>query len=134
MRRCRRTEEAVLSQINVTNLVDVTITTLIIYMLIAPIMEHGIDVRLPQSSPLTMHAPDPVTISVSRKGVIFINNTQVTREQLRGRLKDIARFRSDQAVVIRGDDDIPYKEIVGILDMAKTSGLVNLGLATRVAR
>ncbi len=132
--RTRRAGEASISQINVTNLVDVSITTLIIYMLIAPIVEHGIDVRLPQSSPYKLAYEGPVTVSLSRRGLIYLNNAQVTKKQLGDQLRSLTRAKPDIPVIVRADDDLAYREIVSVLDIAKVSGVSNLGLATRVER
>ncbi len=123
-----------MSQINITNLVDVTMVTLIIYMIIAPMVEHGIDVKLPYSSPMKMAASTTATVSLSRKGGLYLNNVRVTRNQLRDRLKTMAATKPDLPLVIRADDDLPYRDIIDIMDMARTGGLTNLGLATRVGK
>ncbi len=123
-----------MSQINITNLVDVTMVTLIIYMIIAPMVEHGIDVKLPRSSPRKMAAEATATVSLSRKGGLYLNNVRVTRDELRSRLSTMAETKPDLPLVIRADDDLPYRDIIDVMDMAKTSGLTNLGLATRVGQ
>ncbi len=123
-----------MSAINITNLVDVTMTTLIIYMLIAPIVEHGIDVRLPQASPQKLSYEAPVTVSVSRQGFIYLNNTKVTKIELENRLRTLVKAKPDLPVILRADDDLAYREIVSVLDITKMSGVINLGLATEVAR
>lgn len=133
-RHRKRNLDTSISQINITNLVDVIMVTLLIYMLIAPIVQHGIDIRLPKSSPLKLSAENPVAVSLSRKGGIYLNNVQVSKIQLRERLKSMAEADPELPVIIRADDDIAYKEIIGVLDIIKGSGVINLGLATRVER
>jgi biopolymer transport protein TolR len=130
--RRRRRQDLAISQINVTSLVDVTLVTLIIFMLIAPIIEHGIDVRLPKASPQKISHEKPVTVSMSQKGIIYMNNVVVTRTQLEERLSAMVSSRPNLPVIIRAEDKLPYGEIISIIDIVKKSGVVNLGLATRV--
>ena len=121
-------------QMNVTSLVDVTLVTLIIYILISPSLEHGIDVQLPQATPYQMATSDPVVVSMSKKGQFFFNNTLISREELDGNLSGIAASNPETAVVIRADAGIPYGDIIEVLDQVRESGLTNIGLVTRNKR
>lgn len=116
---------------NVTALVDVLLVTLIIFMLVSPTLEHGIDVQLPVAKPHKMVAVKPVLVSVSRQGALFFDNRQVTEAQLRTRLLEASRANPETPVVLRGDTGIPYGELIRVLDLVRGSGLVNIGLATR---
>jgi len=119
------------TQMNITALVDVTLVTLIIYILVSPALEHGIDVQLPQATPHRLVTKEPAVVSMSQKGKVFFNNVLVTREQLSGKLSEIAAANPDTAVVIRADTGIPYGDIIGLLDEIRSAGLVNIGLVTR---
>lgn len=116
---------------NVTALVDVLLVTLIIFMLVSPTLEHGIDVQLPVAKPYKMAAAKPVLVSLSKQGAVFFNNQQVSDEQLRARLSEAARANADTPVVLRGDTGIPYGELIRVLDLIRGAGLTNIGLATR---
>jgi biopolymer transport protein ExbD len=116
---------------NVTALVDVLLVTLIIFMLVSPTLEHGIDVQLPVAKPYKMVAAKPVLVSVSRQGALFFNNRQVTDAKLRDHLLEAARYNPETPVVLRGDSGIPYGELIRVLDLVRGSGLTNIGLATR---
>lgn len=116
---------------NVTALVDVLLVTLIIFMLVSPTLEHGIDVQLPVAKPYKMTAAKPVLVSLSKPGALFFNNRQVTEAELRTRLGEAARANPDTPVVLRGDAGIPYGELIRVLDVVRGSGLTNIGLATR---
>lgn len=116
---------------NVTALVDVLLVTLIIFMLVSPTLEHGIDVQLPVAKPYKMVAAKPVLVSLSKPGALFFNNQQVTETQLRARLAEAARANPETPVVLRGDAGIPYGELIRVLDLVRGSGLTNIGLATR---
>ena len=116
---------------NVTALVDVLLVTLIIFMLVSPTLEHGIDVQLPVAKPYKMVANKPVLVSLAKAGSLFFDNQQVTEAQLRTRLAEAARANPETPVVLRGDAGIPYGELIRVLDLVRGSGLTNIGLATR---
>ena len=122
------------TQMNVTALVDVTLVTLIIYILVSPALEHGIDVQLPEASPSRMVSAEPAVVSMSKKGRLFYNNVLITREQLHDKLAGVAGANPDTAVVIRADTGIPYGEIIQLLDQIRGAGLINIGLVTRNKR
>jgi len=116
---------------NISALVDVLLVTLIIFMLVSPTLEHGIDVQLPVAKPYKMVAAKPVLVSLAKAGSLFFNNKQVTEAQLRTRLTEAARANPETPVVLRGDAGIPYGELIRVLDVVRGSGLTNIGLATR---
>jgi biopolymer transport protein ExbD len=118
-------------QMNITALVDVTLVTLIIYILISPALEHGIDVQLPEATPSRMISSEPAVVSMSKKGRLFFNNILVSREQLRDRLSAVAGTDPETSVLIRADAGIPYGDIIQLLDQIRGVGLVNIGLVTR---
>ncbi len=122
------------TQMNITALVDVTLVTLIIYILVSPALEHGIDVLLPQATPRRLITREPAVVSMSKQGKFFYNNVLVTREQLRSKLSGLSQTNPDSSVVIRADAGIPYGDIIGLLDEIRDSGLVNIGLVTRNKR
>jgi len=119
------------TQMNITALVDVTLVTLIIYILVSPALEHGIDVQLPQATPHRMVTKEPAVVSMSMKGRLFFNNILVTKEQLNEKLSGIAGSDPETSVVIRADTGIPYGDIIEILDEIRGAGLINIGLVTR---
>ena len=119
------------TQMNITALVDVLLVTLIIFMLVSPQLEHGIDVQLPVAKPYKMVETRPVVVSLSPRGAIFLGAAQVTEAQLRARLLESARANPDTPVVLRGDAGIPYGDLIRVLDVVRGAGLINVGLATR---
>jgi biopolymer transport protein ExbD len=116
---------------NITALVDVLLVTLIIFMLVSPTLEHGIDVQLPVAKPYKLVASKPVLVSLSKQGALFLDNRQVTDAQLRAGLLEAARANPETPVVLRGDTGIQYGELIRVLDLVRGSGLTNIGLATR---
>jgi biopolymer transport protein ExbD len=117
---------------NITALVDVLLVTLIIFMLVSPTLEHGIDVQLPVAQPQKLATvTQPVVVSLSKQGTLFHDNRPVTEAQLRTRLAEAARANPDTPVILRGDAGIPYGDLIRVLDLVRSAGLVNIGLATR---
>lgn len=119
------------TNMNITALVDVLLVTLIIFMLVSPSLEHGIDVQLPVAKPHKLVAAKPLVISLAKQGALFHNNQPVTEAQLKIRLAEAARANPDTPVVLRGDAGIPYGDLIRVLDLVRATGLVNIGLATR---
>ncbi|MCK4400858.1 biopolymer transporter ExbD [bacterium] len=122
-----------ISQINITSLVDVTMVLLIVFILITPIMLHGINVQLPQASSKRMDiSKDAVTISISKHGKIYLDNARVTHESLKKRLKIIVGSTQNTSVIIKADKFVKYGEVVKVLDIVRKSGISRVGLPTRV--
>lgn len=122
----------VISEINIINLVDVMMVLLVIFILIAPIMEHGISVRLPASSSAKIQSsPDNLTISIAPPGKIYLNNRRVTLDELQQRLADIARVTPDTPLILRAGEKLNYGIVVKVLDSIRQSGLNRIGIATR---
>lgn len=122
-----------ISQINITSLVDVTMVLLIVFILVTPIMLHGINVQLPQASSERMNvSKDAVTISISRYGSLYLDNAKVTYESLRKRLKIIVESTQNTSVIIKADKSVNYGEVIKVLDIVRESGISRVGLPTRV--
>lgn len=132
MRRKPEQDDRPLSEINVVNLVDVMLVLLIIFILVAPIMEHGIDVRLPPSTPSKIQAPEEsLTVSIAPPGKIYLNDQRVTLDELKTRLGNIARDNPETPLVLRAEEKIDYGAVIKVLDGIRNSGLTRIGIATR---
>lgn len=123
-------EHKLSAEINVTNLVDVTLVLLIIFILVAPVMEQGISVQLPKTSPQKMELPESLTVSIGKKGALFLGENQVSLPQLQFRLKQTAEANAETPVIVRADKSIRYETLVQVLDEIRTAGLTKLGMAT----
>ncbi|MDX9703100.1 MAG: biopolymer transporter ExbD [Candidatus Auribacterota bacterium] len=123
-----------LNDINITPLVDVTMVILIIFILIAPLMEQGITVRLPDTSARQMAQKEAVTVSISPDKKIYLGNSAVTIPELEERLKVLQEGTNDLPVILRADKQLPYELVVRVLDTIQKAGITKLGLATKVER
>lgn len=130
-RRKRQYDLEVVSDINVTSLVDVMMTLLIIFIIVAPMIEQGIDVNLPTAEPRKIDVADVLTISVTENERVYLENQRVTLDELRERLSNIRTARDDVAVLIKADTDIKYGNVVDVLDAVRGVGISRLAMATR---
>lgn len=121
---------SVVCDINLTNLIDVILVILIIYILITPFINQGIELSLPQGSPAKIKKPSDIIISVTKAGDIYLDNIKVSREKLPDIIRSKQKDR-DSAIIIKADKDLPYGVVIEILDLLNTSGIQNVGLATR---
>lgn len=134
MRRNRhsRLVHTAVSDINLTNLIDVIMVVLIIYILIAPLVEQGINVNLPEASPHRIESKDSLTVTISKDGKIYLENSQLTLTQLKEQLAYRIREKPDTEVVIKGDKGLKYGTLIKVLDELNNAGITKVGMATEV--
>jgi biopolymer transport protein ExbD/biopolymer transport protein TolR len=123
------------SEINVTPLVDVVLVLLIIFMVVTPLLEKDIDVRVPDSEqvePETEIPPDQLVVSLDEAGRIKINSEDVSDEEYVGRLTRVvaAKPRGEKLVFFMADEKTNYGKLVGALDGARQAGAETLGMMT----
>ncbi len=122
----------VLSELNVTPLIDLAFTLMIIFMITAPLIEQSMQLDLPQSK-TNSTPPDPDAIAqveVSASGEIRLNGQPVSLAVLEASLVEAVRQRPETVVALRADASLRYQQIVAIFDAVKASG-ARLGLATQ---
>lgn len=129
----KRRDSDLVSEINVTSLVDVMMTLLIIFIIVAPMIEQGIDVNLPRAEPKKIDVSSVLTITVSEAEKIYLENMRVTSEELRSRLEEIRAADADVAVLVKADSDLKYGKVIEILDTVRGAGISRLAMATRPA-
>jgi biopolymer transport protein TolR len=133
-RRAKRQYDLeVVTDINVTSLVDVMMTLLIIFIIVAPMIEQGIDVNLPTAEPARIDVSDVLTITVSENERVYLENQRVTMDELKARLTSIRAAQDDVAVLIKADTDIKYGKVVEVLDAVRNVGISRLAMATKPA-
>ena len=119
------------SDINVTPLVDVMLVLLIIMMLIAPMLQQGVDVRLPQASN-TVDKPETqgqTILSITADNRFYVNSVQVADNELLSRIMTaIEDAGGEKIVLIKGDEDAPYASIMQAMDELRRVGIEDVGL------
>ena len=120
-----------ISQINVTPLVDVMLVLLIIFMVTAPILQQGVSIDLPKvaAGPLTGEE-EQLVVNVSKTGQVFLNDTPMVLDQLTSKLRAIAAARPDRHVYVRGDQAVPYGQVMKAMGAVRDAGLTHVGLVT----
>ena len=120
-----------LSEINVTPFVDVMLVLLIIFMVTAPMMQEGVDVNLPQAKGKSLPSKEKrVTISITDKREIYINDRKTQLVQLEDALKKIFKNRLDKQIFLRADEVVPYGYVVKTMAAIRNAGIEQLGMVT----
>ena len=130
-RRKREYNLDLVSDINVTSLVDVMMTLLIIFIIVAPMMEQGIDITLPTAEPKRIDVAEVLTISVAENERVYLEGQRVTLEELGERLANVHAAREDVAVLIKADTDLKYGKVIEVLDTVRGVGISRLAMATK---
>lgn len=129
--RFPRRYEIFKGQINMAPLIDVVLQQLIYFMLTSSfIMQPGIKINLPSAVSTDTIEETEVFISVSAEGMIFLGEKQVSIQQLQESLKKIAENKKNAIVVIKGDSRTSHGKIVQVMDIARTSGISKIAIAT----
>jgi len=126
--RSRHTSAA-LGDINVTPLVDVVLVLLLVFMVTAPMMTRGIDLKLPVANQPQVEPEDRLSVSINARGTVFIGDRPVAlpllEEQLRGRLQGMAT----KVAYLRADRALQYGTVIEVVDIMKRAGVEQFGLA-----
>ena len=118
-----------LSNINVTPFVDVMLVLLVIFMVTAPIIQQGVEVNLPQAkaSPVLGEA-EPLIVTVTREGQVYLNDNEVTPAELRTKLQAIRNLDAQKPVYLRADRDVRYGSVITTIGEIKGAGIERLGM------
>jgi biopolymer transport protein TolR len=133
--RRHRHRRGVMSEINVTPMVDVMLVLLIIFMISAPLLTVGVPLDLPQSQAKSLDADkEPLTISVNLQGKIFLQNTEIGVDELLPKLKAIAEARGgmDERIYVRGDRKVDYGTVMKVMGQLSGAGFHRVALITEV--
>jgi biopolymer transport protein ExbD/biopolymer transport protein TolR len=129
MLRPRRRSRATLNaDINVTSLVDVAFVLLIIFMITAPMMQGGVEVRLPQAQARPLESHQGLMVTVDRRGRIFVDETPFSYGDFRTSFRALVARRRPSGIYLRADRGVPYGDVVRVLAVIRASGVQNVGL------
>ena len=131
----RRQRRTIMSEINVTPMVDVMLVLLIIFMVSAPLLTVGVPLDLPQTQAKSLDQDKtPLQLSVDVQGKVFINNTEVAMNELIPKLKAItdARGGMDERIFMRADKKADYGILVRIMGQLSGAGFKRLALVIEV--
>lgn len=134
-RRNRRSgRQQAFTEINITPFVDVMLVLLVIFMVAAPMMTSGVTVDLPSSNASPVSGQDePLSVSVTAGGKVYIQKTEVALKDLRGKLSAIVGTKKDTRIFVRGDKSVDYGRIMQVVGEINAAGLTKVALITEVA-
>jgi len=120
------------SDINVTPLVDVMLVLLIIMMLVAPMLQQGVPITLPQAGN-TVQKPDTqdqTVLVIDGQNRFYVNGLPVSKEEMADRVKTTLEEKKEKIVLIRGDQDASYSAIMAAMDDLRKAQIEDIGLIT----
>jgi biopolymer transport protein TolR len=120
-----------LSDINVTPLVDVMLVLLIIFMVTAPMMMHGVKVNLPKTESKSIKTKeDPLLLTITKQKLVFIEDYKVELKALKKKLEKIFANRAEKEILLQGDKDVPYGFVIKVMSQVKEAGITKVGMIT----
>ena len=123
--------EGMLSEINVTPMVDVMLVLLIIFMVSAPLMQQGVQVDLPKTkSPALAEQEKPVILVVTKSGNVQLNGNTIGASDVSNKLKAMFEKREKKEIFIQADKGIPYGSVATVMSQAQAAGISRIGLVT----
>jgi biopolymer transport protein TolR len=133
--RRRHRRKAVMSEINVTPMVDVMLVLLIIFMVSAPLLTVGVPIDLPQTQAKSLDQDrEPLTLSVGLDGKVFLQNSEIPIDELVSKLKAVtdARGGFDERIYVRGDRKVDYGTVMRVMGRLSSAGFRRVALVTEV--
>lgn len=126
-----RGKSRVMSEINVTPLVDVMLVLLIIFMVTAPLMQQGLDVELPETAASGMStSEEPFTIVITKDGHLSAGSAALSLDTLQTKLGAIFKTRKNKQIYIQADKKTEYGMVAGVLAEARAAGIFSISLVT----
>ncbi len=123
------------SEPNVVPLCDILLVLLIIFMVIMPVSQQGIDIKLPETQEKQQQQQQQpnnraIVLTIEKNGDIMINKRAVSKQMLESELSRLYENRSDEnsVVFVQGDKTVPFKEIMSVIDIAKGAGILKVAL------
>ncbi|MES2256853.1 MAG: protein TolR [Pseudomonadota bacterium] len=133
--RGKRRRSPAMSEINVTPFVDVMLVLLIVFMVTAPLLTVGVPVDLPKTrAPALGQDKEPLSITVSKDGKIYLQKEVVTQDGLVPKLQAISQNGYDQRIFVRGDKTVAYDRVMVVMGLLASAGFTHIGLVTDVAK
>ncbi len=129
----RSDEKEVSSEPNVVPLCDVLLVLLIIFMVVTPLIQKGIDVRLPVAlNTISMPESPEVVLSIRKDGKMYIGPDQITLDNLQTTIEEAFMTASDKRLYLRADGELEYGNIVDVVEILKAAGVEIVGIITEI--
>jgi|SRR3954471_5666651 biopolymer transport protein TolR len=129
--RRRGRHHRMISEINVTPMVDVMLVLLIIFMVAAPLLTVGVPIDLPQAQAKALNSDtQPITVSIKKGGEVYLQETEIPIEEVVPKLQAIAQAGYNERIYVRGDKTADYGTVMQVMSRISFAGYKNLGLVT----
>jgi biopolymer transport protein ExbD len=124
----------VTSDINVTPLCDVMLVLLIIFMVITPMLQKGVDVKLPEAEFPTDHPDneDSVTVAMRLDRTIYLNMVPVPEVELVAKVRELYENRADKTIFLKADEGLEYGDVLKLMELCRNGGVEEVGMITEV--
>jgi biopolymer transport protein TolR len=120
-----------ISDINITPLVDVMLVLLVIFMVTAPMLMHGVKVDLPRTESKSIKTEeDPLILSITKERLILIEDYKVESGALQEKLEKIFANRAVKEIFLQADKDVPYGYVIKVMSEVKEAGITKVGMIT----
>ncbi len=123
-------QENALNKINIINFIDIALVLVIILLMVSPMIEQGMEVKLPVSGPSKMAVEKSIILTIAKGGKIFWGNKEINVKNLESVVLNTVSQNPELGIVIKGDRDITYQEIITVIDILKRADVRKVGLAT----
>jgi len=130
VRRSHRKRARLNADVNVTSLVDLAFVLLMIFMIAAPMMQGGVDVRLPVAQARPLEANQGLVVTVDRRGRIFVDQSAFSYPDFQATFRSLVARRRPSGIFLRADRAVSYGDVVRVLAVIRTAGVQNVGLVT----
>jgi biopolymer transport protein ExbD len=124
----KRRHYPALYDINVTNLVDVVLVLLIIFMITAPMLQSGIDINLPKTAANQKDLGEGIVVTITKEKRVFVDDKITPLNKFEQRLGSLRAKKGAKAVYLRSDSGVPYGFVVEVMGKIKGMGITDLGL------
>lgn len=119
-----------LSEINVTPFVDVVLVLLVIFLVTAPMMLRGIDVKVPKTEAKNVGPEERLMLTVTKDKAVYLDGQPITLVRLERALVGLRQRNTKAAVFLRADEGVSYGVVVQVMDAVKKAGIERLGMVT----
>jgi biopolymer transport protein TolR len=116
------------AEINITSLVDVAFTLLVIFITTAPILQSNVEVNVPRAEAEPITTPEGVIVSVNREGKIFIGEVETRWEEFEAALPDVVKQKRASNLYLRADEGVDYGSVLRVLGAMKSLDVATVGL------
>lgn len=123
-------DRQMMAEINIIPLVDVVLVLLVVFMITAPLLYRGMDIKLPQAATNTIKPEERKILTVEKNQTVYLDKEEIGLARLEEKLRVLKGSAPEVSLYLRADRDVPYGTVVQVMDMIKRAGIDKLGIVT----